>query len=286
MNSVSRPMIRIVSIIVFFIFVSPLPVIKGEQWPASSENLRKVFGSDKGGSFNLSLNFVDTGVIHPFKEGEAVFLLLEENSLIPYNIGNSVVLEHKRGFRSYYTGLNRKISPVLEKKTIDNQTVLGEADALGFYVKDMELNCFVNPLPLLPLPESKDSLRLDSVKVSGVEGEFELKSGITLPFGEYALILDVEEIFGGLIKSVPQKIIVSIQGKEVLRTGFDMIESIDGRFRLSGNLQQGYKTLYVQEGSFSPGYIRLISGRTQLQVELFDLYGNKKSKTLEFTVRE
>ena len=208
-------------------------------------------------------------------------------------LGVVVVVEHDRGFRSFYGHLEEGSTPepgsqVTESTQIGRigQTGVAGRPTLFFSILDTKAGAYVNPLLMLPALEDRIPPAVISVYAQSTTALYDLVAGSDLASGEYLLLVECEDRLmrnGDIV--APYSVVVIVDGQEQMAVTHDRIVFADGYPRVSPGPAVGHDGLRTTDGSYMAGPVTIPIGRTLIEVIVSDFRGNESSVVIEVSGR-
>jgi peptidase M23-like protein len=265
----------------------------GWQWPTDSFSISAGFGQSWSETYSRGMEL--TGPVQPVfpvSEGDVVYVGSAAGGSVS-QLGVVVVVEHDRGFRSFYGHLEEGSTPepgshVTESTQIGQigQTGFASRPTLYFSILDTEAGAYVNPLLLLPTIDDTVDPRVISVFAQNSEALYDLGAGSDLASGEYVILVGCEDRMVRDGEPVaPYAVVVVVDGQEQMSVTHDRIVFADGYPRLYPGPEVGYNGLRASDGSYVGGLVTIPAGRTLIEVIVSDFQGNESSVVIEVSGR-
>ena len=277
------------ALIVFGLLVAAAASGMAWQWPTETFSPSVAFGQSSGGAYSRGMELIgEVQPVYPITAGTVIYVRgSDENS--PSQLGTTVVVEHDRGFRSFYGHLEEGTTP--EPGTVVTEAtqigLVGETGTAGrptlfFSILDTEAGAYVNPLLLLPVVEDVIAPTVISVLAQSETSLYDLSTRSSLPAGEYLLFVECEDRWdrtGELI--TPYSVVVLVDGQEHMVITHDRIVFSDGYPRVEPGPPVPHDGLHIGGRSYVTGWFTVPIGRTLIEVIVSDFSGNESSVVVE-----
>lgn len=275
--------------IVFGLLVALATSITAWQWPTENFSASGVFGQNSGGAYSRGMELIG-GVqpVYPVTAGTVIYVR-EPHDDSPSQLGTTVVVEHDRGFRSFYGHLEEGTAAEPGAVVTESTQIgtVGETGTVGrptlfFSILDTESGAYVNPLLLLPAVEDVISPTVISVLAQTETSLYDLGAGSSVPTGEYLILVECEDRWtrtGELI--TPYSVTVLVDGQEHMAITHDRIVFADGYPRVLPGPPSPHDDLCTGERGYVIGRITVPIGRTLIEVVVSDFSGNATSVVIE-----
>ncbi len=264
-------------------------------WPLNVGLLRFVFGANRNASFLRGMEFaLDDAVVLAASDGELLFAV-DSASLpggFPVPGSSMVALAHAQDIMSVYTGL--------EKGTVSTfLLVVREGDILGrlskntdedrrgcmFYTYDLNSKRFIHPFSIMPIIVDTVAPVAKSLLLKAGNREIPVEQAKNIKQGSWEFLLDAEETLPNNAKGIPFSVILSFDGAEQTRYGFDSVGSERGiPLYLSGSSKPGEEVI-MQDGKLRLGTFNLAKGKIVVSLAVNDFAGNRHEYSWPVTVQ-
>jgi len=259
------------------------------QWPTETFSVSVTFGQSHEGVFARGMELT-AGVqpVYPVTAGTVIYVR-DFNGDLPSQLGTTIVVEHDRGFRSFYGHLEQGSTP--EPGTVVTEStrigVVGGTGTAGhptlfFSILDREAGVYVNPLLLLPALEDLVAPTVISVLAQNETSLYDLGGGVTLPAGDYSFLVECQDRWvhaGELV--TPYSIVVLVNGQEHMVVTHDRIGFSDGYPRVQPGPSVSHDRLFAGVHIYLTGLNAVPIGRTLIEVVVSDFSGNDASVVIE-----
>lgn len=277
------------TMIVFGLLVAAAASSMAWQWPTETFSPSVAFGQSSGGAYSRGMELIgEVQPVYPITAGTVIYVRgPHENS--SSQLGTTVVVEHDRGFRSFYGHLEEGTTP--EPGTVVTEAtqigLIGETGTAGrptlfFSILDTEAGAYVNPLLLLPVVEDVIAPTVISVLAQSETSLYDLSAGSSLSAGEYLLFVECEDSWvraGELV--TPYSVAVLVDGQEHMVITHDRIVFSDGYPRLEPGPPVPHDGLHIGGRGYVTGRFTVPIGRTLIEVVVSDFAGNDSSVVFE-----
>ncbi len=277
------------AVIVFGLLVAAAASSMAWQWPVETFSPSVSFGQSSGDAYSRGMELIG-GVqpVYPVTAGTVIYVRGSHDAA-PSQLGTTVVVEHDRGFRSFYGHLEEGTTP--EPGTVVTEAtqigLVGETGTAGrptlfFSILDTEAGAYVNPLLLLPAVEDLAAPTVISILAQSETSLYDLSAGSDLSAGEYLLLVECEDRWvraGELV--TPYSVVVLVDGQEHLVITHDRIGFSDGYPRVEPGPPVPYDDLHIGERGYVTGRFTVPIGRTLIEVVVSDFSGNDASVVIE-----
>jgi len=264
-------------------------------WPLSDGLLRFSFGANRNASFLRGVEFnVDDTVVQATSDGELLFAV--DASALPHGFpvpGSSMVaIAHAQDIMSVYTGM--------EKATLSTYLlVVREGDILGrlaknvkandtefmFYTYDISSRRFIHPFSIMPIVADTVSPAAKSLILKSGDREVPADQAKNIKQGSWEFLLDTEDSLKNGAKGIPFSVILSFDGAEQTRYGFDSVRAERGiPLYLSGSGKPGEEIIMI-DGRLRLGTFNLAKGKIVVSLVVSDFAGNRREYSWPVTVQ-
>ena len=259
------------------------------QWPTENFSASTVFGQSSGGAYSRGMELIG-GVepVYPITAGTVIYVR-EPHDGSPSQLGTIVVVEHDRGFRSFYGHLEEGTAAEPGAVVTESTQIgtIGQTGAAGhptlfLSILDTESGAYVNPLLLLPAIEDLVAPTVISVLAQSEISLYDLSAGSAVPTGEYLILVECEDRWsraGELI--TPYSVVVLVDGQEQMAITHDRIVFADGYPRVLPGPPVPHDGMRAGERGYLAGRITVPIGRTLIEVLVSDFSGNATSVVIE-----
>lgn len=271
--------------------VMVLPLLSALQWPVDIAYMKESFLDEKSGERQAGLSFESYDAMRPYDYGETVFRYIPDvYGGLPGSEDALLVLEHENGFQSIYTGITPE-EVRADRSRISAGEYLkapagGEAlHSCTFYIRDAHLNQLVNPLLLLPVPRDTVKPLIESVILRDESGRYELigpEEPVVVPVGNYQVFIRAVDETSQGIRQMPYSFALYNLGSLLMERQLDAVILKDNvrSFKDGASLN----SIFPEKETLHLGEIILTSGRSLLEVSVFDVQGNEGTRSIELQV--
>ncbi len=277
------------ALIVFGLLVAAAASSMAWQWPTKTGSPSVAFGQSSGGAYSRGMELIgEVQPVYPITAGTVIFVRGSRDVALS-QLGTMVVVEHDRGFRSFYGHLEEGTTP--EPGTVVTEAtqigLVGETGTAGrptlfFSILDTEAGAYVNPLLLLPVVEDVIAPTVISVLAQSETSLYDLSAASSLSAGKYLLFVECEDRWvraGELV--TPYSVVVLVDGQEHMVITHDRIVFSDGYPRVEPGPPVPHDGLHIGGRGYVTGPFTVPIGRTLIEVVVSDFAGNDSSVVFE-----
>ncbi len=280
------------------------------DWPVENPQLTMDFASAFRGSF-LPGVMVRSGnpLVHAVNEGEMILIAQDDHftrQRFPLAFGGTIVLEHGKGLRSIYTGLelNQQLLPAGSENgrpaKLKNGELLGRLSQLGdlatqnlfFRLLDSSFATAVNPLVVFPLIPDERLPIIASTQIEALDSghRVNITERMDVPQASFRLFIQVYDNAGPRLSSgtrsgnsaatLPYEVKVIWNGVlvyESVKLALRSSTNQDRRPHLVRNQKGDFGSVYQADGFLDAGELKLADGVNRLEIRAADLDGNRTS---------
>ena len=265
------------------------------QWPVQQTDVmltsvEVAFGQSDSGVYSRGILIAGARrEVFPVAGGTVVYV--RDGDAAGAQLGVTVVVDHDRGFRSFYGHLQPGTTPT-PGTPVTESTQIGVAGESGattgpsvfFSVLDTQTGVYVNPLLLLPAITDQVSPTISSVLAQTDTSLFDLGSTAVLPAGDHLLLVECFDRWApGGHPVAPHSLAVLVDGREQLSVRHETIDLSTGSAVLRPGPGLPHDGLRTRTGEFIAGVVAIPIGRTLIEIIVGDFGGNETSVVVEVT---
>lgn len=280
-------------LIIPFLIISALFAF---NWPVddiTSKNIQSYFGQYRGNSLSSSFIFEEPGDIKSIGAGKVLIYMMEdvnESSMFPTTLGNTVILSHTDDIASVYGNLDKESieSYITTKKNFVEDEIIGTTGNSGYQVKrsnlefqiyDSKKGSSINPKVFMPRTNNEVQLFISDVTVQNKNGEFfKINENKVLESGTYKIYERRNPV------ACPYKTKVTINGVEVDSITFDTIHEDNSKIYINGKKKYLSSTVYPDNELQLLGEVVLTPGRINLGLQVENFLGDRKNMNYFLTI--
>ncbi len=297
-----------------FSLVAGLKAAKYE-YPVKFVRITSLFGESRGTHFHSGIDFAGQQAVFPIADGRLLLAIDRKSDprYKPMGPGNTVILEHEEGFRSYYYHLqgasllsangssadNANGSPadrVEKDKAIAFMGSSGYSigEHLHLEVEDLQRNLVMNPFFILPDYDDAVKPQIVSFLFKIRDRVYRIKKNSKFryrgPIELYSVVWDFSnktDAKNGRTKGV-KRLTLSIDSKTFQVYDFSLLQkseeglAVSGQSAKAGNQEFYYfKKVYGLPFNFRLGEFIPSKTKHSFEIEVLDWRGNKSSYTFK-----
>ncbi len=282
-------------IIICLFCLSGVAAIYAYIWPLNEKLIRFTFGANNNLPFLRGTEFIgDDTVIQAASDGELLFAV--DAPILPCGFpvpgGSLLALAHTQEIMSVYTGMqpgtvSTYLSVVREGDILGRLSKSSNTSRPGFvfYTYDRSSRRFIHPFSIMPIITDTVSPVVKALVLKSESNEIHIEQAKSIKQGAWELLLDAEESLPNNSKGLPFYVILSFDGAEQTRYGFDSVGAERGiPLYLSGSDKAGVDVI-SEEGYLRLGTFNLARGKTVISLVLSDFAGNRREYSWPVTVQ-
>jgi hypothetical protein len=247
----------------------------------------KGFGGNAGQGFRVEdvLHASDVPV-RPIAPGTVVFVFQKgsQRGPVPSPLGDFVVVQHDRGFRSIYGHLD-PASIRSNLKVVTQHTVVGrsgesgysEQSGLSLRVIDSKRHRLVNPLVVLPSLRDRLDPEVHAVYLKST-GLAPLTEGLVIRPGRWSVLADISDQgqgTGAPAPVAPYSLDLSLDGTQISHVEFQDLRFRKGELFLDSSYRWNFDALYLGRSLYNLGEPDLQAGTHSLRLRTTDFAGHE-----------
>lgn len=267
---------RLFSLIQILILMQSLTAL---QWPLPDG---APFSSFLQNSFLLELESPqEPAPVNPAIEGEILFIYTPDDwETLALGDRSLLVLEHQNQYRTLYS-LDQLHPPVKQRQILSESDLIGESrgNPLGFGVWDLRSESWVNPLLILPGRVDTQGVALIRMELRQEGEAVPLATDNTLDSGLYSLFIQAEDLKAEKegLSLLPYRIECRYLGETIRDLEFSAADYSEGLFRLMEGDLSILSMMGSEKGWLNLGEIQVGQGRADLEITLWDFFGNSRN---------
>jgi len=269
----------------FFItlLVNLLHPLGAKEWPDNPAFVREPFGAAEKGYFSHGLSFFSEGQrVSSWSGGEVIWTSDAGNTLNSVPGDGLLVLEHSDGFRTSYSGIEKR--PDLDS-FVSSGEWLGYAgkDSWEFEITDIKKSRIVDPITLLPSRTGLPSSPVGEVEIVSGSRRLILKDETELSPGRWTVV--IHDLFSSGQMAIPMEVSLFWVGEGIGSLRFDALEESDEGIVMETPEPYRFNQVYNGEGQLWFPDVLLNTGRGTLELRVRDELGRVVSRSWKLTVR-
>jgi len=265
------------------LLINLLPPLVAKEWPDNPAFVREPFGTAEKGYFSHGLSFFSEGQrVKSWSGGEVIWTSDTGNTLNSVPGDGLLVLEHSDGFRTSYSGIEKR--PDLDR-FVSSGEWLGYAgkDSWEFEISDIKQSRIVDPITLLPSRTDLPVSPVGVVEIVSGSRRLILKDETELPPGRWTVV--IHDLFSSGQMAIPMEVSLFWVGEGIGSLRFDALEESDEGIVMETPEPYRFNQVYNREGQLWFPDVLLNSGRGTLELRIRDELGRVVSRSWKLTVR-
>lgn len=285
--------IACISALVAAAFVATEYRAEAVEWPTAEAELKAGFGQNDRGAPSVGMRFAGEDAVRAADAGELVFSVSAEGiayrpGAFPHPLGEWAAIDHGNGILSVYGGMAAEERKAAETTLVEKGARIGRTGTSGwsaqpglfFSIYDRAERRWVNPTMIAPKRADGSAPTIESVELIGKDGQaFPLPQTKNVRQGSYRVVVDAAD--GEQAKRAgrlaPQRLICLVDGAEQGAVHLETIKTENGRLQASRRTTAPATEIFMKNGAYDLGEIRLSRGRSSFEIVARDAAGNERT---------
>lgn len=265
------------------------------EWPSEKADADKIstwFAQRSDTNMGTFINLKETEEVLCSDAGNTLIIIEDHNDDTDFftsSLGAAVIVRHDDSLISVYSHLeNSSIVTTDYSKTIQKSQVIAKTGntgfvkdekTLGFQIIDVKEKKAINPLLLLPQPQTLPQLSISTIIIKNKNGTaYDLQWAKAFYAGTYKIYFKRNEL------PVPFKTTVLVNGEQTDEISYNSLNQEDGKCNVTGKRNYSNLEIYPDEKLMLVGEAILKQGKATITLIFTDLKGNSRHLNYNVTV--